>query len=47
MSIIAIMCKNGIIHAIESTRHIATPAEEDRFTAICNIHTRFDEDWGV
>jgi len=36
--------KYDVIHKTGSTLHITTPAEEDRATAIGNMHKKFGED---
>jgi len=39
------MSKYDVIHKTGSTQHITTPPEEDRATAIGNMHKKFGEDW--
>jgi len=38
------MCKYDVIHKTENTQLITTPSEEDRATAIGNMHRKLGED---
>jgi len=38
------MCKYDVIHKTGITERIETPPEEDRATAIDNMHLKFGED---